>query len=58
MEIPMTAPVTMRMIPGQGRLDVFEMCFWIPSNMQGKAPKPSGKGVSLVKRPAQTFYVK
>ena len=58
-KIDMTAPVLVRIIPGQGPAckDDFRMSFFIAPKVTDP-PKPTNPNVTLSKLPAQTAYVK
>merc|ERR1712177_14803 len=51
-KIPMTAPVSMRIVPGEGPNceSNFTMSFYIPSDLQGAPPQPTGEGVFIEER--------
>ena len=50
MKIPMTAPVNMRIVPGEGANCNYTMSFYIPSDLQGAPPQPTGEGVFIEER--------
>merc|ERR1719439_112484 len=52
-KIPMTAPVSMRIIPGEGPNceSNFTMSFYIPSDLQENAPTPTDPLVYIEERP-------
>ena len=56
-KIPMTAPVTMRILPGEGPNceSNFTMSFYIPSDMQMDTPQPTEELVYIEER--AEFYV-
>ena len=51
-KISMTAPVSMRILPGEGPNceSNFTMSFYIPSDLQGAPPQPTGEGVFIEER--------
>ena len=51
-KISMTAPVSMRIVPGEGPNceSNFTMSFYIPSDLQGAPPQPTGEGVFIEER--------
>ena len=53
MKIPMTAPVTTLIQPGEGPNcdNSFTMSFYIPSVYQNDTPSPTGDSVSIEERP-------
>ncbi|XP_071511020.1 heme-binding protein 2-like [Diadema antillarum] len=59
-KIPMTAPVAVRIIPGQGPAckSNFTIYFFIPHNMQSDPPQPTETDVFIQKFPRQSFYVR
>ena len=50
MKIPMTAPVTMRIVHGEGKYYNYTMSFYIPSDLQGSPPAPAEQGVFIEER--------
>jgi len=55
MKIPMTAPVNMRIVPGEGTNCNYTMSFYIPSDLQGAPPQPAEEGVFIEER--EEMYV-
>ncbi|GFO23157.1 heme-binding protein 2 [Plakobranchus ocellatus] len=57
--VEMTAPVTTKVIPGEGPNceSTFTMSFYIPSEHQEKPPKPINPAVFVEERPEQTVFV-
>ena len=52
-KIPMTAPVSMRILPGEGPNceSNYTMSFWIPSDFQEDTPAPSDPLLYIEERP-------
>lgn len=59
-EIPMTAPVTFRIIPGEGPncSSSVTMSFLVPSFLQESTPQPTDTSVYLEDRPAMRFLTR
>jgi len=59
-EIPMTAPVTFRIIPGEGPncSSSVTMSFLVPGYLQETTPEPTDASVYLEDRPAMRFVTK
>jgi len=59
-EIPMTAPVTFRIIPGEGPncSSSVTMSFLVPSFLQESTPQPTDTSVYLEDRPAMRFVTR
>merc|ERR1711907_566056 len=58
-KIDMTAPVLNYITPGEGPFceDHFNISFFVPFDLQGKAPKPTSPDVYSVQRPPMHVYV-
>merc|ERR1711964_250504 len=52
-KIPMTAPVSMRIVPGEGPNceSNFTMSFYIPSDLQGAPPQPTQTSPTALRLP-------
>ena len=58
MKIPMTAPVSFRILPGEGTEFNFTMSFYIPSNLQETPPKPLDSTSYIEERPSMKVAAK
>lgn len=58
-KVEMTAPVTVKVIAGQGPAckDKFTVSFFVPFEHQASPPEPSDEAVFIEKRPALDVYV-
>jgi len=60
MKIPMTAPVSLRILPGEGPNceSNFTMSFLVPANLQETSPEPTDPLVWLEERPAMRLVAR
>merc|ERR1711892_861165 len=54
-KIPMTAPVTTRIVPGDGAKSNFTRSFYVPSSFQEETPTPMNSVVYLEDRPEMKY---
>merc|ERR1711892_144478 len=57
-KIPMTAPVSTRIVPGYGAKSNFTRSFYVPSSFQEGTPTPMNSLVYLEDRPEMNFVTK
>ncbi|XP_042876304.1 heme-binding protein 2-like [Penaeus japonicus] len=55
--IPMTAPVSMKKTPADGKIDA-QMCFYLPAAHQASPPVPTNVDLYIEERPAFTAFVR
>ncbi|XP_018028061.1 heme-binding protein 1 [Hyalella azteca] len=56
--IPMTAPVTVEVVPQAGGLNSYTMCFFIAEDHQASPLQPTEQGVYLENRPEISVYTR